>query len=115
MAELSIDPDYLRHLVVKVRSFMAKEETDIPDDGSNRRHRETMRESRRHADSPCSLTYLHRLSPKTADKAAGSGLDLPCRLPRTERAWPSLEDVAASRLHPWERQAEEALESQAGP
>ena len=35
MAELSIDPDYLRHLVVKVRSFMAKEETDIPDDGSN--------------------------------------------------------------------------------
>jgi len=76
-----------------------------------------MRESRRHADSPCSLTYLHRLSPKTADKAAGSGLDLDlaCRLPRMERAWPSLEDVAASRLHPWERQAEEALESQAGP
>ena len=35
MAELSIDPDYLRRLVVKVRSFMAKEETDIPDDGSN--------------------------------------------------------------------------------
>ena len=35
MAELSIDPDYLRHLVVKVRSFMAKEEIDIPDDGSN--------------------------------------------------------------------------------
>jgi len=35
MAEISIDPDYLRHLVVKVRSFMAKEETDIPDDGSN--------------------------------------------------------------------------------
>ena len=33
--QLSIDPDYLRHLVVKVRSFMAKEETDIPDDGSN--------------------------------------------------------------------------------
>jgi len=24
MAELSIDPDYLRHLIVKVRSFMAK-------------------------------------------------------------------------------------------
>lgn len=76
-----------------------------------------MRESRRHADSPCSLTYFRRLSPKTADKAAGSGLDLDlaCRLPRMERAWPSLEDVAASRLHPWERQAEEALESQAGP
>ena len=32
MAELSIDPDYLRRLIVKVRSFMAKEETDIPDD-----------------------------------------------------------------------------------
>ena len=35
MAELSIDPDYLRRLIVKVRSFMAKEETDIPDEGSN--------------------------------------------------------------------------------
>jgi hypothetical protein len=35
MAELSIDPDYLRHLIVKVRSFMAKEETNIPNDGSN--------------------------------------------------------------------------------
>ena len=35
MAELSIDPDYLRHLIVKVRSFMAKEDTDLPDDGSN--------------------------------------------------------------------------------
>jgi hypothetical protein len=35
MAELSIDPDYLRRLIVKVRSFMAKEETDIPDNGSN--------------------------------------------------------------------------------
>ena len=35
MAELSIDPDYVRHLIVKVRSFMAKEETDLPDDGSN--------------------------------------------------------------------------------
>jgi Protein of unknown function (DUF3775) len=35
MAELSIDPDYLRRLVVKVRSFMGKEETDLPDDGSN--------------------------------------------------------------------------------
>ena len=34
-AELSIDPDYLRRLVVKVRSFMGKEETDLPDDGSN--------------------------------------------------------------------------------
>ena len=33
--ELSIDPDYLRHLIVKVRSFMAKEDTDLPDDGSN--------------------------------------------------------------------------------
>ncbi len=35
MAALSIDPDYLRHLIVKVRSFMAKEDTDLPDDGSN--------------------------------------------------------------------------------
>jgi hypothetical protein len=35
MAELSIDPDYVRRLVVKVRAFMAKEATDIPDDGSN--------------------------------------------------------------------------------
>ena len=35
MAKLSIDPDYLRRLVVKVRSFMGKEETDLPDDGSN--------------------------------------------------------------------------------
>jgi hypothetical protein len=35
MAELSIDPDYLRHLIVKVRSFMAKEDTDLPNDGSN--------------------------------------------------------------------------------
>jgi uncharacterized protein DUF3775 len=35
MAELSIDPDYLRHLIVKVWSFMAKEDTDFPDDGSN--------------------------------------------------------------------------------
>jgi hypothetical protein len=35
MAVLTIDPDYVRHLIVKVRSFMAKEETDLPDDGSN--------------------------------------------------------------------------------
>jgi hypothetical protein len=35
MARLSIDPDYLRHLIVKVRSFMAKEDTDLSDDGSN--------------------------------------------------------------------------------
>ena len=35
MAELSIDPDYIRRLVVKVRSFMGKEETDLSDDGSN--------------------------------------------------------------------------------
>jgi hypothetical protein len=35
MTELSIDLDYLRRLVVKVRSFMGNEETDIPDDGSN--------------------------------------------------------------------------------
>jgi hypothetical protein len=35
MAELSIDPTYLRHLIVKVRAFMGKESTDIPDDASN--------------------------------------------------------------------------------
>jgi hypothetical protein len=35
MTELSIALDYLRRLVVKVRSFMGNEETDIPDDGSN--------------------------------------------------------------------------------
>ncbi|MGB6767128.1 MAG: hypothetical protein WBE50_03405, partial [Methyloceanibacter sp.] len=35
ITELSIDLDYLRRLVVKVRSFMGNEETDIPDDGSN--------------------------------------------------------------------------------
>ena len=35
MTELSIDPDYLRRLIVKVRSFMGEEETDISDDGSN--------------------------------------------------------------------------------
>jgi hypothetical protein len=35
MANLSIDPSYLRYLIVKVRAFMGKEATDIPDDGSN--------------------------------------------------------------------------------
>jgi hypothetical protein len=35
MAALSIDPDYLRRLVVKVRSFMGKEATELPDEGSN--------------------------------------------------------------------------------
>jgi hypothetical protein len=35
MAELSFNSDYLRHLIVKVRAFMGKEATDIPDDGSN--------------------------------------------------------------------------------
>ena len=35
MAGLSIDPDYLRRLIVKVRSFMAKEESELPEDGSN--------------------------------------------------------------------------------
>jgi hypothetical protein len=35
MATLSIDPDYLRRLVVKVRSFMGKEATELPDEGSN--------------------------------------------------------------------------------
>jgi len=35
MASLSIDPDYLRRLVLKVRSFMGKEATEVPDEGSN--------------------------------------------------------------------------------
>jgi Protein of unknown function (DUF3775) len=35
MAALSIDPDYLRRLIVKVRSFMGKEATELPDEGSN--------------------------------------------------------------------------------
>ena len=35
MATLSIDPGYLRRLVVKVRSFMGKEATELPDEGSN--------------------------------------------------------------------------------
>jgi hypothetical protein len=32
---LSIDPGYLRRLVVKVRSFMGKEAQDLPDDAPN--------------------------------------------------------------------------------
>ena len=35
MADLTIDPDYLRLLIIKVRSFMGKEATDVPDDASN--------------------------------------------------------------------------------
>lgn len=35
MATLSVDPDYLRRLVVKVRAFMGKEATELPDEGSN--------------------------------------------------------------------------------
>jgi hypothetical protein len=35
VATLSIDPDYLRRLIVKVRSFMGKEATELPDEGSN--------------------------------------------------------------------------------
>jgi Protein of unknown function (DUF3775) len=35
MATLSIDPDYIRRLIVKVRSFMGKEATELPDEGSN--------------------------------------------------------------------------------
>jgi hypothetical protein len=34
-AALSLDPDYLRMLVLKVRAFMGKEDTEVPDDGSN--------------------------------------------------------------------------------
>jgi hypothetical protein len=32
---LTIDPDYLRRLVIKVRAFMGKEAQDVPDDASN--------------------------------------------------------------------------------
>ena len=35
MNELSIDPGYLRSLILKVRALMAQEETVIPDDGDN--------------------------------------------------------------------------------
>jgi len=35
MATLSVDPDYLRRLVVKIRAFMGKEATELPDEGSN--------------------------------------------------------------------------------
>src|SRR6188768_3861986 len=35
MAELSIDPDYLRMLIVQVRGLMAKVPPELPDDGSN--------------------------------------------------------------------------------
>ena len=35
MAALSLDPDYLRRLVLKVRAFMGKEDTEVPDEGSN--------------------------------------------------------------------------------
>ena len=35
MATLSIDPDYLRRLVIKVRAFMGKEAIELPDEGSN--------------------------------------------------------------------------------
>lgn len=35
MAELSIDPDYLRSLIVKVRALMGKEGTAVPNEASN--------------------------------------------------------------------------------
>ena len=35
MAALSLDPNYLRRLVLKVRAFMGKEDTEVPDEGSN--------------------------------------------------------------------------------
>ena len=31
MAVLSLDPDYLRRLVLKVRAFMGKEDTEVPE------------------------------------------------------------------------------------
>ena len=34
---LTIDPDVVRMLVLKVREFLGKESNDIPDDGSTRR------------------------------------------------------------------------------
>ena len=36
MASLSIDPDYVRRLVLKVRSFMGKEATEVPDGAPTR-------------------------------------------------------------------------------
>ena len=35
MANLTIDPDYVRMLVVKVRAIMGKETTEVPDEASN--------------------------------------------------------------------------------
>jgi uncharacterized protein DUF3775 len=35
MAELSIDPEYLRNLIVKVRALMGREGTVMPDGASN--------------------------------------------------------------------------------
>ncbi len=35
MNELTIDPAYLRNLIIKVRAIMAKEAADIPDVGGN--------------------------------------------------------------------------------
>jgi hypothetical protein len=35
MAELSIDPDYLRSLIVKVRALMGKDGTAVPNEASN--------------------------------------------------------------------------------
>jgi len=35
MAGLSLDPDYLRRLVLKVRAFMGKEASETPDEASN--------------------------------------------------------------------------------
>ena len=35
MAQLSIDPDYLRELILKLRAVMAKEANDVPDEASD--------------------------------------------------------------------------------
>jgi hypothetical protein len=35
MAQFSIDPDYLRELILKLRAVMAKEANDVPDEASD--------------------------------------------------------------------------------
>ena len=69
---------------------------------------------------PFPTTCRRRLAPRTADKAARSGLgsSLACRRPRMTRAWPCRRRDAAALLHrPWGRQASEpwALPWQAAP
>ena len=72
------------------------------------------------AAPPLATTCRRRLAPRTADKAArsGLGLSLACRRPRMSRAWPCRRRDAAALLHrPWGRQASApwALPWQAAP